>query len=430
MQTAARKSFAACAGVAMLLGLAAACSASRATTTVLDVDGRADATPSVAASGRFVAVAWGARVDNRTDVFLAVSRDGGVTFGAPVRVNADDGEARLGGEFPPRVALTRSPDRTDPDVTVLWTARANGTHIKVAISRNGGRTFDTPITLPSSVAAGDRGWPALAVDPGEGRIHAVWLDHRGLAAQTGSSSHQHGDRARDHDGVAMAQKSGIFYASFSTASSAEQEIAKGVCYCCKTALATGPDGAIYAAWRHVYPGNLRDIAFATSPGPGQPFSSPVRVSEDGWEINGCPDDGPAMAVDEGGTVHIVWPTVVDENGPQGALFYATTRDGRAFSPRLRIPTLGGVKPSHPQIAIDARGRILVAWDEQVSGERVAAARELRIRAGQDPAFGEILALSSGPGVYPVIAATDDGFVAAWTAQRDPSRVEVRRLTLP
>lgn len=431
MRVATRKWIGACAFAALLIG--GACGGSRGsfTATALDIDGRADATPSIAASGRFVAVAWGARVDSQTDVFVAVSRDSGATFGAPVQVNAADGEARLGGEFPPRVVLMPR-DRAEPEIVVLWTARAGHVDIKAARSSDGGRTFGTPAVLQTAGAAGDRGWPALAVDSVDGGIHAVWLDHRGLAAATGSTAHAHGDQATDNDGVAMAQKSGLYYASLRDGSpSSEQEVTSGVCYCCKTALAAGPDGALYAAWRHVYPGNLRDIAFAMSPGNGQPFSPPIRVSEDGWEINGCPDDGPAMSVDAAGTVHIVWPTVIEENGPQGALFYASSRRGGPFSPRVRVPTLGGVKPAHPQIATDDEGRILVAWDEQVSGRRIAAARQLLIEDGQAPSFGEVVPLSSNsPGVYPVLASTGEGFIAAWTAPLDPSRIEVRRLELP
>ena len=79
----------------------------------LDVPDRADANPWVAAEGSFVAVAWGARGSGKTDVFLAVSRDGGSTFGSPVQVNAIAGEARLGGELPPRVALVSRRRRFD-----------------------------------------------------------------------------------------------------------------------------------------------------------------------------------------------------------------------------------------------------------------------------------------------------------------------------
>src|SRR5205814_624751 len=123
---------------------------------------------------------------------------------------------------------------------------------------------------PSVAAAGNRGWENTAVDRG-GRVLAVWLDHRELAQQDGqvAASHhdhsKHGPGAADSkpDGVAMAQRSKLFVGSLDGAI-APRAITGGVCYCCKTALAVGPDGAIHAAWRHVYPGNIRDIAFTVS----------------------------------------------------------------------------------------------------------------------------------------------------------------------
>ena len=44
----------------------------------LGVKGRGNATPTISADGRFVAVAWGGTLaSGTTDVFAAVSRDGG-----------------------------------------------------------------------------------------------------------------------------------------------------------------------------------------------------------------------------------------------------------------------------------------------------------------------------------------------------------------
>ena len=54
----------------------------------LGVSGRASAFPSLAASGRFVVLVWGATTqDGVTDVYAATSRDGGKTFSASVGVN-------------------------------------------------------------------------------------------------------------------------------------------------------------------------------------------------------------------------------------------------------------------------------------------------------------------------------------------------------
>ena len=199
----------------------------------------------------------------------------------------------------------------------------------------------------------------------------------------------------------MAQKSGLYYAASGETATPDRELFKGVCYCCKTALGVGPDGVLYAAWRHVYQGNVRDIAFTMSKDGGRSFSTPVRVSEDKWELNGCPDDGPAMAVDAQGTVHLAWPTVIGGSDPEGALFYASSSDGHTFTPRVRIPTLGSPKPSHPQITIDASGPIVVAWDEAMNGRRAALARALNRDANRRVTFGDVVTLASdGASTYP------------------------------
>ena len=400
------------------------------TAVTLGIEGRSNATPWVASDGSNVAVVWGATVDGKTDVFVAVSRDGGASFGKAVQVNTLAGEARLGGELPPRVALKPAPGSSSPEMVVLWTARGDATAIRTARSLDGGMTFEPPVTLQDSAAPGDRGWPSLALDS-RGTAHAIWLDHRGLAAGRVPGAPRVKHAPGGHDGVAMAQKSGLYYATAGQAASTERELAPGVCYCCKTALAIGPDGSVYAAWRHVYPGNLRDMAFTSSRDGGRTFAPPVRVSEDGWAINGCPDDGPALAVDRSGAAHLVWPTVIDGPNPEGVLFYATTRDGRTFTPRARIPSSGAGRPSHPQIVVDGRGRVVVAWDESVDGQRVALAREVKGQRGVAVETGPIITLSSdGPALYPVLAATANGLMAVWTTGGASPAIRARAIALP
>jgi hypothetical protein len=382
----------------------------------LAISGRTNATPWIASTGSFVSVVWAASASGKGDVYIATSRDGGTSFDAPVRVNATAGDARVSGEIAPRVSL-RKVAGGPPEIAVTWNARDTGTAIRTARSTDGGRTFSTPVTLQAPGAAGDRGWQASAIDEA-GTVHTIWLDHRGMAA---NKTADHAGHKGDHDGVAMAQKSALYYGA--ARAGAERELFKGVCYCCKTAMVAAPGGVLYAAWRHVFEGNLRDIAFTSSRDGGRTFAPMTRVHEDGWAINGCPDDGPAMAVDAAGTVHMVWPTLL--NGTDGTLLYATAAAGKAFGQPIRVPTLGSPKPSHPQIAIDRAGRPVIAWDEVRNGVRQAAFR--RATAGRDGmTFGPIETLSDGPGSYPVVAAVTDGIVAVWTSgPPDRSSIAVR-----
>jgi hypothetical protein len=43
---------------------------------------------------------------------------------------------------------------------------------------------------------------------------------------------------------------------------------------------------------------------ATAGGPPPANVTPTRVSQDDWKLDACPDDGPAVATDATGTLHV------------------------------------------------------------------------------------------------------------------------------
>ena len=392
----------------------------------VSVRGRANANVSMAAAGRFVAVTWSASTEaGVTDIYAAVSRDAGATFSAPARVNSTPGAARANGEQPPHVSLV-SQTGADPALVVVWTAKgsAGGTALLTARSGDGARTFSPAAAVAGTDAAGNRGWEATATDR-NGRVDVVWLDHRetvqaGAAASSSDMSHHmdHGTSpSMQMDSVAKAQLSKLYFGTVGGAAPAKAPlvVTGGVCYCCKTALAIGADGAVYAAWRHVYPGNMRDIAFTMSRDDGKTFSAPIRVSEDKWALDGCPENGPAIAVDARNTLHLAWPTLISGSNPAGALglFYAASRDGRQFTPRQTIPTSG--TPRHVQIAATGNGSPVLAWDEgESSGRRVVFARRLTDQNGRVVFRRQPLTVL-GDASYPSLVLTTDGALVAAAA---------------
>jgi hypothetical protein len=410
--------------------LVVACgSAPQSPLTMLGAPGRANANVSVAASGEFVAVAWsGAEPGGSMDIYLSVSANSGGVFSAPVRVNRTTGEARVNGEQPPRVALvprTAGP----PSIIVVWTARATeGTVLLSARSDDGGRTFGSSSLIPGTDAPGNRGWQTIGVGP-DGNVHVVWLDHRRLVADSKvESTHRHGGTAEPGvDTSRMAQFSDLYFTTLEGPTS-PMALTAGVCYCCKTAVAFGGEGNIHLAWRHVYPGNLRDIAFATLPRRGRMAEGPQRVSEDRWMLQGCPDDGPAMGAEERGRVHIVWPTVVtDQGAPQKVLFHASSVDGRTFTARTRLPVEG--QANHPQIAVSRDGMLLLAWDEvHDGGRRIVVARGDGGNSAA-PVFRRDRSLGDRAGVYPAIALTPTTAIVAWTSG-SPADSTVAVLRMP
>lgn len=382
--------------------------------------GRTNASVSLAAAGRFVAVVWGGATTGGMDVFSAVSRDGGATFRPPVRVNSTAFDARVGGEQPPHVVLV--PRRgMEPSLVVVWTAkRSDGSRLLTSRSDDGGATFSRSTVVPGTDAVGNRGWESVTVDA-DGRVFVLWLDHRRTVAgahQHGAVADARGPAAAKPDPVERAALSQLYVASLDGAV-APKPITGGVCYCCKTSLVAGADGALYGVWRHVFPGDLRDMAFTISRDHGRTFAPLVRVSEDHWEFDGCPDNGPAVAVDARRRVHVAWPSPADVTNPVVmALFYATSGDGVRFDPRVRIPTYGPA--GHVQVLAEGDGSVLVAWDETERG-----GRSVKWSRGRADARGQFVFQPGGTlgsGLYPSLAMTSAGALVAWSQPADGGSV--------
>jgi hypothetical protein len=192
-----------------------------------------------------------------------------------------------------------------------------------------------------------------------------------------------------------------------------QAITGGVCYCCKTSV-VAHGSSVYGAWRHVYPGSIRDIALTVSRDGGRTFTAPVRVSDDGWKIDGCPENGPALAVDDDARVHVVWVTPPDgKSDTPLEMFYAASNDGASFTDRVKVPTSG--QAGHAQIAALSDGSLLVAWDEAVNSKHQVGFARARRNAATVPEFERFWTGVSIEGRSPVLAATGRGGVAGWVS---------------
>ncbi len=383
----------------------------------LGIPGRTNSAPSLAAWGKTVAIAWTASTDTQSDIYLAVSTDSGATFGSPVRVNDLEGDARASGEQPARVVVG-----SGNVMHVVWPSRQNsGAVIRYALSTDSGKSFSTARTVAGSGLTGARGWEALTLGY-DGGIHLLWLDGRNAAAKpAGGHAHAHGATSAK---MAGGPRQDVFHAALGKDGlSTERLVSANVCFCCKTAIATSGD-KVFAAWRHIFPGGIRDIAIARSSDNGATFGAPVRVSDDGWKIDACPDDGPAMAADGHGRIHLAWPTMVPGETPRKGIFYSAISEEGTFSPRVRLD-FGDADAAHPQIASDEHGQSAIVWDERADGGRQIVMR--RVSDGK-PAAPDVF--SAEAGLYPVVAAADGHWVLAWSEQGSDGRQVIAGRQLP
>ena len=112
--------------LALAIALMASALSGRAAIGAVDigVKDRTNAYTSLATSGKVAVLVWGASTkEGLTDVYVASSHDGGLTFGVPTRVNRVAGDANFSGEQPPRVVLLSRAGQM-PAIVVVWTAKA------------------------------------------------------------------------------------------------------------------------------------------------------------------------------------------------------------------------------------------------------------------------------------------------------------------
>jgi hypothetical protein len=150
----------------------------------------------------------------------------------------------------------------------------------------------------------------------------------------------------------------------------------------------------------------------------------MRLSDDGWKIDACPDDGPAMTADGHGVIYVTWPTMVVGNSPRKAIFYSALTEGGTFTPRLRLDS-GEADPAHPHIGSDIHGTSAVVWDERADETRRIVLRRVTAGNAEPPEIFE------GTGVnYPVVAAAEGHFVVVWSAQASGQQPTIEGRQLP
>lgn len=169
----------------------------------------------------------------------------------------------------------------------------------VALSDDGGETWgraQTPHRDGRSVQHGFATLLPVTTD----KLMAIWLDGRqyGLAdldSESGGNPNEMQLRA------AMVGSNGVI--------GEEMLIDARACTCCQTSAAVAGDGSVLLVYRDRTSEEIRDISIVRFDD-GE-WSAPVNVHEDGWQISGCPVNGPAIDA-EGELAVVAWFTAPDD----------------------------------------------------------------------------------------------------------------------
>ncbi len=343
--------------------------AANARRVLVSAEGDKAAEPSVAsAPDGSVYVAWvGHGAGKEADVWLARFDGEGRRGGEATRVNPLAGGATAWRGDPPHVAVA-----DDGAVYVAWTARAgdagHATTLYLSASRDGGKSFVTPVKVNDDTVACVHGMHSMAVGR-DGRVYLAWLDERNLVSHEAMKHDEGAKKAGDASGAKKAgggmhgeQNREVFFAASTDGGRTflrNRRVASEACPCCKTALAVSSDGRVYVGWRQVLPGDFRHIAVASTADGGETFNAPTVVSDDRWELRACPVSGPALAVGDGGSLRVLWYTA-GEAGQPGLYGSESNDGGRTFTPR-RVLKEGNLRGT-PLLLKDERGGLVAVFE--------------------------------------------------------------------
>ncbi|MDX1555545.1 MAG: hypothetical protein R3212_05920 [Xanthomonadales bacterium] len=188
----------------------------------------------------------------------------------------------------------------------------------------------------------------------------------------------------------------------------ETEVDGSVCDCCQTALARSGQNII-AVYRDRSAAEIRDIYRVIYNIDQERWGEPGAVSNDGWEIAGCPVNGPSVAA-HGETVITAWFTAADD---QPRSYMAVSSDGGLTfgAPELlqEGPSIGRVA-----VAFSMEGMALLTWVSTQGEKPGVQGRFWNNGSGLETRFmiGEIDgSRSSG---FPRSAALARDFLVTWT----------------
>ncbi len=295
-------------------------------------------------------LAWGSKTsDTERTVFLTRSVDDGKSFDSPREISKGGiyktpGKGKTGGH---ERRATPHLTAMGKEVHLTWNeALADGSGMRnvLASSNDTGATFGPPQTVHSGEGA-KPAFTAFARAPG-GVLGCVWLDERNGTQQVFAS-------VRPDEAPA-----------FNTELLVHQgQPGKGVCPCCPTAAAFAKDGTLYVAFRNINEG-YRDIAISRLR-PGQSaFEGPFPVMEKTWKFDGCPHDGPSLAV-IGDTVHVAWMDA--RSGPQRCYHaQAKVADMKFEAKELNAAAKG--TQGNPKLHADMSGNLHAVWEESIGAE--------------------------------------------------------------
>ena len=269
-------------------------------------------------------------------------------------------------------------------------------------STDAGKTWSRPIPLATDFSKTEHSYLSAAVLD-SGAVGVTWLDGRETAMTPYPAGHY-------HLMAAMLYPNGHY--------SGEKMLDDNVCTCCPTgSVSLGNEMLI--GYRDRTQDEIRDMDTVRL-NEKLNVDGPYPVHHDGWRINACPTNGPALDVRNRQTV-VAW-----FSGASGPLLsFSTSTDGGKHFTSPREVSAATATVGHPAISLLPEGSSILAWIESSNPESHLLVRLI----GKDGDLGPVVEVARGSGFgYPSMRAQGDSVLLAWMqADKTGSSLHLTRI---
>lgn len=371
--------------------------------------GEGSAMPHLVPSGEGALLSWLEPVDpsDREGPWrVAYSRYDGATWSDATTVTEREGMFINWADFPSVVEAGGS-------LHAHWLQRGEmgGYDYSVEMAEGRAGEWSTPFVLHEDRSPVEHGFVS-SVELPDGGLGVTWLDGRDFV-----NEEPHEMQVR--------------YLSISPDGerSAETVLDIRACDCCQTDLAVAGSDLV-AVYRDRSEGEIRDISVVRFD--GSTWSDPVRVYDDGWEIAGCPVNGPAIAA-AGNRVVVAWFTAA-QNEPRVNVAFSSD-GGRSFADPQRVDigaAIGRVDVVFATESTPGDAAAVVSWVERGTIEGGARLMVRKVDADSDepesPATVLAETTSARSSGFPQMVRVGDDVLLAWTDTAE-DRIRSQRVSI-
>ena len=306
-------------------------------------------------------------------VFVDYSDDNGKNYSLPIKINLKPQKISAWAENPPAIVIARS-----GRIHLLYYADEQQKVTSFySYSDDNGKSFSPPVLISDNADHAMHYMAKMLLD-NQDNLYLFWHDAR-HNHQLGS-----GELALYYSKTEKDEKA-VFKNQF---------ISHGICSCCRMAAALDIEGFPVIFTRMVFPEKTRDHGVFKMNKKGQ-WLEPQRTTHDNWQIEACPEHGPALAIDNQNRSHLTWFSLGEER--QGIFYAHSDTNGENVS---KLISLGDNKQlaGHPDV-IAIEKNIAIVWT-QFDGSKTSILIKLSPDQGETWSSDKVLMSSENKVSHP------------------------------